>query len=70
MAGCAVPSIVAAIAAIERDTTSKGEVGPARWLSHFAGLESFESGKHIERWIEITHVGVPVKSLTAYRELL
>ena len=70
MAGCAVPSIVAAISALERDTTPKGVAGPARWLSHFAGLESLESGKHMEPWIEIIHESSPVKSLTAFRELL
>lgn len=70
MAGCAVPSIVEAIASLERDTTPKGRGDPARWLSHFAGLESEGSGKHITPWIEIIHESLPVKSLGSFRELL
>jgi hypothetical protein len=70
MAGCAVPSIITAVAALERDTTPQGVAAPARWLSHFAGLESPESGKHMEPWIEIVYDSHPVKSLAEFRELL
>jgi hypothetical protein len=70
MAGCAVSSIVSALAALERDTTPKGVADPARWLSHFAGLESDESGKGLVPWIEILHNAEPVKSVASYRELL
>jgi hypothetical protein len=70
MAGCAVPSIVSALAALERDTTPKGVADPARWLSHFAGLESDESGKALAPWIEILHNAEPVKAVAIFRELL
>lgn len=70
MAGCAVPSIVSALAALERDTTPKGVSDPARWLSHFAGLESDESGKGMTPWIEILNDAQAVTSVASYRELL
>jgi hypothetical protein len=69
MAGCRVESIVCALRAYERDNTPKGIGDPARWLSHFAGLESDDSGKGTAAWIEIVHAGEAVKSLS-YRELL
>jgi dCTP diphosphatase len=70
MEGCSVPSIIAALTSLEHETTPKGVGDPARWLTHFAGLESIESGKGIEPWIEILHAGKVVRSKTAYRELL
>jgi hypothetical protein len=70
MSGCRVESIVCALTAYERDDTPKGVGDPARWLSHFAGLESESSGKALSPWIEIVHVGEVVRSLSSYRELL
>jgi hypothetical protein len=70
MEGCSVESIVAALSALERDTTPKGIVDPARWLSHFAGLESHESGKSTKPWVDIIHSGEVVKSTASYRQLL
>jgi hypothetical protein len=77
MEGCSVPSIVEALTALGRDTRPVGRdtrpagVGdPARWLTHFAGLESPESGKHIEPWIEIVHGGQPLGSRPSFRGLL
>lgn len=70
MAGCDVRSIVAALEALERDTTDKGIRNPARWLTHFAGLESQMSGKQRAPWIEIVHDGTKVSSTARYGELL
>lgn len=70
MEGCAVPSIIQALTALENETTPKGIGDPARWLTHFAGLESIESGKNITPWIEIIHAGERIGSLATYRELL
>ena len=70
MEGCNVPSIVEALTALERDAGPAGVGDPPRWLTHFAGLESEESGKHIKAWIEVIHGGEPVRSVAAFRELL
>lgn len=70
MEGCNVHSIIAALSAFERDTTPKGIANPTRWLSHFAGLESIESGKAIQPWIEIVYSGQVIKSTDEFRELL
>jgi hypothetical protein len=70
MAGCDIHSILAAIEALERDTTEKGVGNPARWLTHFAGLESQSSGKHMEPWIEIAIDGMKVPSTAHFRQLL
>ena len=70
MEGCGITSIIAALSALERDTTPKGVGDPARWLSHFAGLESVESSKATTPWIEIVHSGQAVKSTASYRQLL
>jgi hypothetical protein len=70
MEGCDVHAIIAALASLERDTTPKGIADPARWLSHFAGLESPDSGKALQPWIEIVHAGQVVKSSAAFRELV
>ena len=68
--GCAVLSIVDALTAFTRDATPKGTGDPPRWLTHFAGLESDESGKALSPWIEIVHEGRSVKSTASFRELL
>lgn len=68
--GCAVPSIVDALTAFERDVTPKGVGDPARWLTHFAGLESDESGKALRPWIEIVHDGETVRNKALFRERL
>jgi hypothetical protein len=68
--GCAVPSIVDALKAFTRDATPKGTGDPARWLTHFAGLESDESGKALRPWIEILHDGESVRSTAEFRKLL
>ncbi len=70
MEGCRVESIICALNAYERDDTPKGVGDPARWLSHFAGLESEESNKATTPWIEIVHLGAVLRSLPTYRELL
>lgn len=70
MAGCDVRTIVAALEALERDTTEKGIGNPARWLTHFAGLESQMSGKQMAPWIEISHNGKEVSSVARFRALL
>jgi hypothetical protein len=59
-----------ALTAFTRDTTPKGTGDPARWLTHFAGLESDASGKAIRPWIEIINDGAPNKSTASFRELL
>ena len=69
MEGCSVPSIVSALTALEHDTTPKGMGAPERWLTHFAGLESIESGKRIEPWIEIVHDGQVLRSTAEFRNL-
>ena len=69
MEGCGVEKIVSALTAIETDTGNTGKGDPARWLTHFAGLESEPSGKSIEAWIEIIHNGSPVLDTAAFREL-
>jgi hypothetical protein len=68
--GCAVRAIVAALAAFTRDVTPKRTGDPARWLTHFAGLESEESGKALKPWIEIVHEGEPVRTTASFRDLL
>ena len=68
--GCAVSAIVDALMAFTRDATPKESGDPARWLTHFAGLESDESGKALRPWIEIVHEGEPVRSTASFRELL
>lgn len=70
MEGCSVFAIIAALASLEKDTTPKGEGDPARWLSHFAGLESAESGKSTTPWIQIVNAGAVVLSTAAFRALL
>jgi hypothetical protein len=70
MEGCRVDNIVRALTALAEDTSDVGVGDPSRWLTHFAGLESPESGKHMEPWIEIVHRGQPVLSTASYRELL
>jgi len=70
MEGCQVENIVRALTAFEEDTSDVGMGDPARWLTHFAGLESEESGKHMESWIEIVHVGEVLRSTESYRDLL
>ncbi len=70
MEGCRIDNIVKALSALELDTGDTGRGDPARWLSHFAGLESADSGKAMEPWIEIIHKGLPVKNTASYRELM
>jgi hypothetical protein len=67
---CAVPSIVDALKAFTRDATPKGTGDPARWLTHFAGLESDRSGKARRPWIAILHNGESVRSTAEFRNLL
>ena len=70
MEGCNIPDVISALAVLERDTAPTGVGDPARWLSHFAGLESSESGKAMTPWIEILHSGMRVATTAAYRRLL
>ena len=70
MEGCRVESVICALRSFERDETPKGIGEPARWLSHFAGLESGDSGNATSAWIEISHNDTPIRSLSAYRDAL
>ena len=70
MEGCRVESIVRALTALEEDTSNMGLRDPARWLTHFAGLESAESGKQMEPWIQIVHHGEVLRSTESYRDAL
>lgn len=70
MQGCRIQSIIRALTAFEEERREVGVVDPARWLSHFAGLESPESGKSMEPWIRILHGKQPISSVASYRELL
>lgn len=70
MEGCSVENIVRALTALEEDTGDAGLGDPARWLTHFAGLESTESGKLMEPWIEIVHSGEVMRSTASYRDVL
>ena len=69
MEGCSVENIVRTLTALEMDTGNTGKGDPARWLAHFAGLESEQSGKNIEAWIEIIHNGSPVRDTAEFRGL-
>jgi hypothetical protein len=70
MEGCNIKKIILALTALEEDTGDAGIGDPARWLAHFAGLESKDSGKQIEPWIEIIYKGNIINSTTDYRKLL
>jgi hypothetical protein len=70
MEGCRIESVICALRSFERDETPKGIGDPSRWLSHFAGLESGDSGRATAAWIEILRDGKPVSKLAAYREAL
>lgn len=70
MEGCSIQSIVRALTAFEEETREVGLADPARWLTHFAGLESAESGKKMEPWIEIIHESHVLRSVASFRELL
>ena len=70
MVGCSVNSIIKALTALERDTDNTGVGDPARWLTHFAGLESKASGKGIEAWLEIVSGDNVVATLQEFKELI
>ena len=70
MEGCRIENIVQALTALESDTRKSGEDDPARWITHFAGLESKKSGKALDAWIEILYEGKRVESTREYRTLL
>ena len=70
MAGCRIESVICALRSFERDETAKGIGDPSRWLSHFAGLESGDSGKATAAWIEIALDGRPLRTLAAYRDAI
>ena len=69
MEGCHTKSILSALSSFEENRVV-GVADPARWLSHFAGLESANASKKIEPWIEVIHGGQPVQSRSSYRELI
>ncbi|GAB3309194.1 hypothetical protein [Haliea atlantica] len=69
MEGCHVSSILSALRSFEENRIV-GVADPARWLSHFAGLESASASKKIEPWIEVLHGKQPVQSRASYRELV
>jgi hypothetical protein len=70
MDGCTCRSVIAALTALEQGCPPFKVGDPARWLTHFAGLESEASGKAMAAWIEILHDGKPVRSKESYREIL
>ena len=67
MEGCNVLSIVKALYLMEENRTV-GVGDPARWLTHFAGLES--GPRERDGWIEILYKGNKVDSTSQYRKLL
>lgn len=69
MEGCPIPKIIEALTAMEACRTV-GVADPARWITHFAGLESEQSGKASTGWIDIVNVGVRVLSTADYRSVL
>jgi len=68
--GCRIDNIIRALTALEADTGDSGVGDPARWLTHFSGLESEESGKKIIPWTEIIHNGECILNKTRFRTLL
>jgi len=68
--GCRIDNIILALRALESDTGDAGVGDPARWLTHFAGLESEESGKYMKPWIEIVYKGDRILSREEFRSLL
>jgi hypothetical protein len=69
MEGCEIEQIIQALTAFEH-TRHVGEQDPARWITHFAGLESSESGKKLNPWIEIVCNGAIVTKRSEFRQLL
>ena len=69
MEGCRIESIVQALAEFE-ETRPVGRADPARWLTHFAGLESSGSGKKLKPWVEIIHCGHAINSTAVFRDVL
>jgi hypothetical protein len=69
MEGCHISEIINALTAFER-VRAVGVQNPARWISHFAGLESPESGKSLKAWLTITLNGSKVTSRGQFREAL
>ena len=67
MEGCSVHSIVKALRLFEQNR-EVGEGDPARWLLHFAGLES--GSREMEGWIEILYQGKKINSTSQFRSLL
>jgi hypothetical protein len=70
MDGCTCESIVCALTALEIGCPPHKLGNPARWLTHFAGLESDESGKAMSAWISILYGEEPVRSTGSFREIL
>src|SRR5688572_21310018 len=70
MEGCHVGNIIRALTVFEEDTSDVGVGDPARWLTHFAGLESQASGKKIDPWIEIVNGNDVICDVNTYRSLL
>lgn len=69
MEGCHIKSIIIALEAFEQNR-KVGVVDPARWISHFAGLENKNSGKYATPWVEILHKKEVVRNTASYRELI
>lgn len=67
--GYSVCSLITALKEFESNRTA-GVEDPARWLTHFAGLESSSSGKNLEPWIEVVHGGKAISSTASYRDLV
>jgi hypothetical protein len=66
MDGCTCESVICALTALEIGCPPFKVGKPARWLTHFAGLESVASGKAMKPWIEIIHNGLPVSTKTSF----
>lgn len=67
MEGCTVTSIVKVLRLME-ENRKVGVGDPARWLTHFAGLES--GSREMEGWIEILYKGKRIESTSQYRAIL
>ena len=69
MEGCEIEEIVQALTAFER-ARPVGVQAPARWITHFAGLESKQSGKAMAPWLEIIHMGRAIASREQFKVVL
>ncbi len=69
MEGCHIRTIIMALESFEQNRKI-GVADPARWITHFAGLESIGSGKRYPPWIEILHKKEIVRTTANYRKIV